>query len=628
MRKSPFLQAAILLSVLIALPSVHAGKMQDIFLTNDPIVIGEQAFKDRLSSIEDPVALVLSGGSARAFAHIGVLENLEQRKIVPDLIISNSMGSIIGILYAAGLSPGQIYTLFEAFEGSDQFSLRFPIRGGLISSKLTGSLIYQILGDIQLEDLPIPIMIICEDLITGRQIRITSGEAYRIMQAAYALPVYFDPVPFDDYLLIDGGFSNLVPVGAASVYANTIIASTTFYQNPDLDLANPLTILNRAVDITKSRKAVEQIEALNPYLIRCEVEEFSFMAFDRLDELVETGYRSAQKVTDLPKTGGGIQTIRDLAPYRSSYEHIVTKQILDYQAFDRIPERSPVGTISVGVLNTISPDMRRQLQQRFLGGLSAQVESRNFKMKVITGGSFSLDDQLKPGLSASAELYPTSRIRISALTLFWDLNHPEYYAAAAVTAVPYLTITGNRAALHAGLELSSTHGSLLTIEGEGRYRIKDTGFNLRGGYTLEDETSHALYAELGLSRRVADEISLHLHSGGAFDPTAESSVSLRPLDATYVHLPDFGPWIAWHTASFRFEPDSFSPTFAELLICKELWTGVYGEIVYTTDDHYWSAGIEGSMDISFIGLASANIRVHVGYQSSGNPLTGGISLAL
>ncbi|HHU89355.1 MAG TPA: patatin, partial [Spirochaetales bacterium] len=81
-----------------------ANNSNDVLSSTIPILYGDHSFRERIlertQGERDPIALVLSGGSARAFAHIGVLKYLEEEGIVPDLIISNSMGSMVGILYA------------------------------------------------------------------------------------------------------------------------------------------------------------------------------------------------------------------------------------------------------------------------------------------------------------------------------------------------------------------------------------------------------------------------------------------------------------------------------------------------------------------------------------------------
>jgi NTE family protein len=195
-----------------------------LLLASTPIIHGEAGFQQRIlartKGLREPVGLVLSGGSARAFAHIGVLKRLEEAGIVPDFIVANSMGSIIGLLYAAGLSPDQLYELVARTDLNALFSPVFPVTGGILDPRRFSDLIRLYLGDLRLEDLPIPILIACEDLLSKRQILLAEGDLLTIMEAGYALPVFFPPVPHDGHLLIDGGITNLVPLGLAMEYSD------------------------------------------------------------------------------------------------------------------------------------------------------------------------------------------------------------------------------------------------------------------------------------------------------------------------------------------------------------------------------------------------------------------------
>lgn len=593
----------------------------DLFLANDPVYIGEQSFIERLDGIEDPIGLVLSGGSARAFAHIGVLRYLEEHHIVPDFIVSNSMGSIVGILYAAGISPDQIYELISSFDSSSHFSLRFPFKGGLINSRLTGSLVYRLLGERDLKDLPIPVMIICEDLYSGRQIRIAEGTAHIIMQAAFALPFYFDPVPFRDYLLIDGGVSNLVPLEAAYRYSDSVVASTTFYRNPDKNLLNPLTILNTAIDITKTRTAVEQIERFDPFLIRCDVEEFSFMAFDQLDELSRTGYESAESAGLQPFTQ---EESRDLTSYRNSFESKIEHIITDYQAFRRVRSYRPVGALSMGLDFSQSPDYRRQLQYRVTAGPAVSFQTISADISVVAGAHYKELTGITPGLAVSAGIFPHIRLQAAASAVVSLADEPDYYTAASLSYVPYISPQGMRGLLHAGYEYAGDHTSLLTFEAALTGR-KSTA---RAGYTLEDGSDHAIYAEMGLEVPVSSQISVGLVSGGRIDPLSQALVDIRPLDCLWADIEHFGPWVIWHAAELNYHVEGFRPTFAELLMLRDLVAGSYIHTAWNSTRYYYQAGIQASIDVSFIGLSNARISMHAGYQSEGSPFTGGISLTL
>ena len=318
-----------------------------------PIVYGEAGFRERISARtggnREAVGLVLSGGSARAFAHIGVLTRLEEAGIIPDFIVANSMGSIIGLLYAAGLSPAQIHYLVSSTDIAALFAPVLPLKGGILDVSRFSGLLRSYLGDLRLEDLPIPVLICTEDLITKREVRLAEGDLYTVMEAAYALPVYFPPVPYGDHLLIDGGITNLVPLGVAYNYARLAIVSSTFYDARNLNLRNPLIILNTAIDIGKRRAGVSDLAA-NPEAvwIRCDVESFSFMAFDSMDILAAVGYRSADAMAgalaSLPVSG----IDPTLHAIRAGFETKAPGVLLDWTRFERTNAGRPGSVASEG----------------------------------------------------------------------------------------------------------------------------------------------------------------------------------------------------------------------------------------------------------------------------------------
>lgn len=266
---------------------------------NDPIPIGIERLSARLDTVRgerEPLGLVLSGGSARALSHIGVLAALEEAGIRPDFIVANSMGAIVALLYAAGYAPEAIGTLLEGTSLSALFEPVFPLRGGLLDARGFEAAMRALVGPgLDLAELPIPVIITCEDLRSRRQVLLAEGDFAQVMRAAFALPAFFEPVEFRGLTLIDGGVTNLVPAALAYRFTSRVITATALY-NPDLSFNNPFVVLSRAIDIGKTRQAITELEALRPVVIRCEVEDLSFMAFDRPAELIGRGRASTQRV--------------------------------------------------------------------------------------------------------------------------------------------------------------------------------------------------------------------------------------------------------------------------------------------------------------------------------------------
>ncbi|MGC9311693.1 MAG: patatin-like phospholipase family protein, partial [Sediminispirochaetaceae bacterium] len=296
-----FVCSGCLLAALFSLGSLPLAGADSLLLQDIPIFYGEEGFQDRLDSLpsgrSEPLGLLLSGGSARAFAHIGVLRALDERGLSPDFIVTNSMGSIVGMLYAAGLAPDDILKLIERIELSTLFEPELPVQGGILNPSIFTELAKEIIIEDDIRNFPVPLIVVCEDLKTKRTILLAEGEVGAVLAASFALPVYFRPVELFGHSLIDGGLSNIAPVGIPHIFTDQVIASTTFYRK-ELDLDNPLTILNVAMDITKARAGVKELKEYKPVWIRCDVETFSFMDWSAMDEIVQRGYVSACEELD------------------------------------------------------------------------------------------------------------------------------------------------------------------------------------------------------------------------------------------------------------------------------------------------------------------------------------------
>lgn len=173
------------------------------------------------------IGLALGGGGAKGLAHIQMLEVFDALGIQPQRIAGTSIGAIIGALYAAGRSGGEIRALIEQFlapEDSDAQSL-FGLpkslrwldfvdpsgRGGLLSSDDFIAFLGEQLGVQRFSELRIPLQVVAADLWSGDAVILESGKLLPAVQASMALPGVFPPVTYRGRELIDGGVANPLP---------------------------------------------------------------------------------------------------------------------------------------------------------------------------------------------------------------------------------------------------------------------------------------------------------------------------------------------------------------------------------------------------------------------------------
>ena len=295
--------------MILEMPDSYGGDFsENLFYQDVPLFIGEKEFNTKLDKIRteekrEPLGLILSGGSARAYAHIGVLKKLEEEGLVPDFIVANSMGAIVGILYSAGFSPDTMETLLSNVNLNNFFSLLGITNGGLLSNRYFISALNMLLqGGFDLENCEIPLVIVAEDLYSKRQVWFSKGDLAKVTAAACSMSFMIEPVEFSiqdddgvirDLRLVDAGTIDLGSVGVAGNFSSNLIMSSAFYDK-DLNLKNPIVILNRSFAIGKERKTVKDLKEFEPFLIRNNVEKYSFMDFSKIEEIAYQGYYSAE----------------------------------------------------------------------------------------------------------------------------------------------------------------------------------------------------------------------------------------------------------------------------------------------------------------------------------------------
>ena len=159
------------------------------------------------------IALVLSSGSARGLAHIGVIEELEAQGHRITSVAGCSMGALVGGIYAAGklqdyrewmktIDRGRMRDLIDL-----SFSINHLVKGERIIEALM-----EIVPDVPIEKLPIPYCAVATDWASGREVVFREGSLFQAIRASISLPSFFSPVRRDGMILIDGGVTNPLPL--------------------------------------------------------------------------------------------------------------------------------------------------------------------------------------------------------------------------------------------------------------------------------------------------------------------------------------------------------------------------------------------------------------------------------
>lgn len=170
------------------------------------------------------VALVLSSGGARGLAHIGAIEELEAQGYRITSVAGCSMGALIGGVYAAGKLKEfrewmQTINRKKMLELTDfSLSLNHLAKGNRIIEA-----IMEFVPDVDIQDLPIPYCAVATDLKAGREVVFNKGSLFKAIRASISLPSFYEPMRYDDMVLIDGGVMNPIPLNRVKRHARDIL---------------------------------------------------------------------------------------------------------------------------------------------------------------------------------------------------------------------------------------------------------------------------------------------------------------------------------------------------------------------------------------------------------------------
>jgi NTE family protein len=241
------------------------------------------------------IGLALGGGFARGFAHLGVLQVLEQNHIPISHIAGTSVGSILGAAYASGAPLARIIETCRTLRFRDIARWRVS-RLGLASNQRLENLIERVFDSRQFEDLRIPLAVVATDLTSGEPVVFTQGNLVDAIRASCAFPGLFEPVEIGTRCLADGGLVAPVPTRAArDLGATTVIGVSVGMQDGHRGApTNIFQVVSRAVNAAQKHQ-LEIWERHADLVLRPDVQSLAWDEFHRAEEAITAGAAAAQR---------------------------------------------------------------------------------------------------------------------------------------------------------------------------------------------------------------------------------------------------------------------------------------------------------------------------------------------
>ena len=241
------------------------------------------------------VGLCLGSGGARGFAHLGVLQVLEENGIRPDIISGCSAGAILGAVYAAGTNLYLLEKYLATVEARSILDLGIPIHGGFISGDRIQEVVMTLTHDLSFGETQIPFLCIATDLMSGETKVFEEGKLHEAVRASMAVPGVFTPAVIDGHYYVDGGVLEELPVdvlrdrGADVVITSDLGIKRNFF---DPEHPSPIDILRRSSDIMQA-KITQRQEDKGDVVIRPDASFMGLLKITNYEESVSAGRQKA-----------------------------------------------------------------------------------------------------------------------------------------------------------------------------------------------------------------------------------------------------------------------------------------------------------------------------------------------
>jgi NTE family protein len=293
------------------------------------VAAAQETYQDARTETRRPrVALVLSGGGARGIAHIGALRALEEAGIPIDAIAANSMGAIVGGLYATGRTADQIEGLIRSMDWMSLFSGRpdrrmlpvaqrvdryAPTAGVNLdwkSVRLSGGLLgdhrinrflienlspagYAAGGDF--DRLAVPFRAVAGDLANGEPVVLARGDLALAVRASMSIPLVFEPIEWEGKKLVDGLIANNLPVNVGRDFGALVVVAVDI-SSPKPRPESYRTSWGAAAQVADllTRRRYEDFSAAADVLVRPDLGDHSTVDYSGLDALIKAGYEATK----------------------------------------------------------------------------------------------------------------------------------------------------------------------------------------------------------------------------------------------------------------------------------------------------------------------------------------------
>ncbi|MDD2634223.1 MAG: patatin-like phospholipase family protein [Bacteroidales bacterium] len=242
------------------------------------------------------IGIALSGGGSRGFAHLGVLEALNEKGVYPEVVSGTSAGSIAGALYSSGMKPMEIYKQLQKTKFTDFTSIHLP-KDGLFTFDNLRKKLEKIIQQKTFEELKTPLYICIANFNTGKAEYISKGPLHVIIQASCSIPVLISPTIINNTYYVDGGLIDNLPVKPLVRKCEKIIGVNISPYEEVTKIDNLFHVATRTFQISLNNNIRYNKSKCHLYIEPKNMVKYNMHDTKHSDELFEIGYNHVKKLS-------------------------------------------------------------------------------------------------------------------------------------------------------------------------------------------------------------------------------------------------------------------------------------------------------------------------------------------
>jgi len=247
-----------------------------------------------MSQVKYKIGIVLSGGGARGFAHLGVLEALNEAGIFPDVVSGTSAGALAGVLYADGHTPKEIQKILNAGSRLDFMRPTLP-REGLLQISGVTKILKNSLHAETFEELKIPLYVTATDLNNGKAVYFSKGGLLEPVIASASIPVLFQAVIINNIYYVDGGVLDNMPLKPIEHACKFLIGSFVNPVGYMEKVSGLINIAERSFMLSMSKEIIEKSKKFDLFIAPAELSNYKILDPEKAEELFTIGYNATKE---------------------------------------------------------------------------------------------------------------------------------------------------------------------------------------------------------------------------------------------------------------------------------------------------------------------------------------------